>query len=302
MSKPKDTLEKVLVAYNDVFAQCWNRLGKTQIPLDPDGLEDAPTEGIVLANPQPVQGIRDVLKRYKDKASFQLIYLGLENQTLVDKYMPIRILNYTGQTYDLQRRQNVAQISPVFTRVLYFGYEKRWDGPRSMRELVGDVPAELETEFMDFTFDVIELAWLSDEETDRLENDLRALALFLRDLRLKRVPTGSSDVLKHGVELLALIKAISAIDLTESYTYEDIPEGGVAMCEFFESWKKELIENALLAKQREHELDLQAARLEGEQQRKEGIGEGWNAGRQSIAANMRALGFSEADVQRVLAV
>lgn len=114
-----------------------------------------------LTEESPGRGerIRDVRKRLDTGAELRI--LALENQTFVDYSMPIRCMQYDVADYRKQidglRRKNEREkkwksaserfcglrkddrLVPVYTLCLYHGVEK-WDGPRSLRKLLAEVP------------------------------------------------------------------------------------------------------------------------------------------------------------------
>ena len=55
--------------------------------------------------------------------------LKLDNETLPEKYMPLRILGYDGASYRSQLQKKRKRPVAVLTIVLYFGTDKMWDKP-----------------------------------------------------------------------------------------------------------------------------------------------------------------------------
>lgn len=83
----KDFTEKILEAYNDVFADILNVLlfgGKRVI--SPDDLEDQSPNSFYKASGRIRELERDVVKRWK-RNNIRIACIGLENQTDVDKFM-----------------------------------------------------------------------------------------------------------------------------------------------------------------------------------------------------------------------
>jgi hypothetical protein len=75
------------------------------------------------------------------------VYLLLEFQSTVDRFMAVRILSYVGLLYqDLIRSGQLTasgQLPPVLPLVLYNGV-RRWQAPQEVAELVATVPGGLE--------------------------------------------------------------------------------------------------------------------------------------------------------------
>ena len=85
----KDMREKHFFNYNDVFATFWNALiFKSSTPaIDPDYLEDAPTEYVDIPKRTPFNRMRDIMKYYRNDAGLNLALVGIENQTVEDPTM-----------------------------------------------------------------------------------------------------------------------------------------------------------------------------------------------------------------------
>lgn len=84
----------------------------------------------------------------------------LENQTLSEKYIPLRILNYDGASYRsqlLKSQDEKVKIHPVITVVLYFGME-RWTTPRTLKEALGTIHPDLEPYVNDYKVHIFEIA------------------------------------------------------------------------------------------------------------------------------------------------
>ena len=204
----KDITEKKLMAYNDVFAGIFNSLVfyGTGLVIDPDDLEDARVRSVYVPLSDDDNSLReqerDIAKFWK-KEGVILCLMGLENQTVIDRHMALRIMGYEGADYRFQiterdealraakRKGDVSELQriksrkfyPVITAVLYYGIKRRWDKYKSLRESL-DIPAGLENLVEDRHINVIELAWLSDDEMNRLKGDAWLLADALRQMRM----------------------------------------------------------------------------------------------------------------------
>ena len=241
----QDSREKHLFYYSEVFAALWNGLifRSPNEAIRADLLEDAPTEYIDIPKRAPFKRVRDVMKYCKNRAGLNVALLGLENQTAEDASMIGRIMCYDGLAYShqLSRTPKDRKIMPVFTAVVYFGYNARWDGARSLRDIV-DLPAQWQRHFCDYRIRVIELAWLTDEEIDALSGDIKALAVCLRKFRLKELDRWPDTEIAHVAEVLDLLG-----DITGSSWFSDIKDdyashcGSVKMCEMFEKYNAGLI-------------------------------------------------------------
>lgn len=82
----------------------------------------------------------DLIWKVKISGKKSYIYLLLEFQSTVDKFMSLRLLTYIGLFYEhlLKRRKKIEKLPPVFPIVLYNG-DVRWTAPLEMEELI-DIP------------------------------------------------------------------------------------------------------------------------------------------------------------------
>ncbi len=88
----------------------------------------------------------DLIWRVQWRKGWLYIYLLLEFQSTIDRYMPLRLLVYVGLLYqDLQRGGRLPEdgkLPPVLPLVLYNG-ERRWDGPLDLGALLQQGPEAL---------------------------------------------------------------------------------------------------------------------------------------------------------------
>lgn len=89
----------------------------------------------------------DVIWRVRWGDDFLYIYLLIEFQSSIDKYMAVRIMTYLGLLYqDLVHQRALpsnGKLPPVLPIVLYNG-EQRWSAAQNVAELVEQVPGGLE--------------------------------------------------------------------------------------------------------------------------------------------------------------
>lgn len=98
----KDIAEKILEAYNDVFADIVNvLLFKGKEVISASELEDQAPRSYYKADGKIHEIERDVAKRWK-KGNIRVACVGLENQTAADPDMPLRVLGYDGAEYRTQ--------------------------------------------------------------------------------------------------------------------------------------------------------------------------------------------------------
>ncbi len=89
----------------------------------------------------------DIVWRVQWRDQWLYVYLLLEFQSTVDRYMALRIMVYVGMLYqDLIRAKKLpknGRLPPVLPIVLYNG-DKRWTAARDVRELMEELPRGLE--------------------------------------------------------------------------------------------------------------------------------------------------------------
>lgn len=171
---------------------------------------------------------RDIAKLWKD-CNVELAICGIENQTAIEKCMPLRIAGYEGSSYrsQLDKKKPV----PVITIVLYFG-TKHWNQPKSIKELV-DIPEGLEDYVNDTKIHVFEVSWLTDEQINMFTSDFKIVANFFVKKRRNKdyIPDDKTEI-KHVDEVLKLLSV-----MTGDSRYEQILAGkkGVkTMCDVAE--------------------------------------------------------------------
>ena len=229
--KVKDIAEKQFFSHNEIFAETFNELvlKDTGLVIHEDELEDARTRSDY--EPAASEGVReqerDVAKFWK-KGGVILSLLGLESQTRIDKYMPVRVVGYEGADYRYQliQREDDAKAAaregnrelakairarkcyPVITAVLYYGIKPRWKKYRSLYDCL-EMPDALKAVVPDRKINVIELAWLSQEQEDSLKTDLRLVVNMLRQIRITGTytPNNLQDI-QHVKDILMMFEAL----------------------------------------------------------------------------------------------
>ncbi len=89
----------------------------------------------------------DIIWRVKYRQSWIYVYLLLEFQSTVDRYMAVRLMTYIGLLYqDLVKSKQTLpdkRLPPVFPVVLYNG-EQRWTAATELKDLIVTLPGGLE--------------------------------------------------------------------------------------------------------------------------------------------------------------
>ena len=150
----------------------------------------------------------------------------------------MRIMAYDALSYcrQFETLKPGEKVLPVVTFVLYFGYDKCWDGPRSLSECF-EVPEQLKPFFCDYSIHVIELAWLTDEEMDRLTGDLKTLARCLRSFREHNFEDDFDDTIEHPDAVLRLLEKITGESSFKKMRQTYSEKENLRMCEIFEAMR-----------------------------------------------------------------
>ncbi len=178
----KDIVTKKYLARNDVFADAFNYFlfdGEEVIKAE-DLKEQDPTELVVIDKMNRLfsnQKMRDVLKLCTVKHSeyATLILFGIEGQANIHYAMPIRdylydALNYASQVELIRKKHEELRdlrgderlsgfskedhIIPVITLCICFD-KKKWDAPRSLFDMFGEVDTRLANYVDDYKLNLI---------------------------------------------------------------------------------------------------------------------------------------------------
>ena len=245
----KDASEKILEAYNDVFSDIVNvLLFHGQPVLSPDELEDQTPRSYYKADGKLREIERDVAKRWKN-GNIRVACIGFENQTAPDPDMPLRVMGYDGAEYRSQLLADNAGGSryPVVTLVLYFGYDKPWRGPLSLKERL-DIPSVFEPYVSDYKINLFQIAYLSREQVDLFQSDFRVVADYFVQKRENGDYVPSTQELKHIQETLQLLSIMTNDHRFEDAYNENDPHtkgGSCTMCNVLDRIENQGIEKGL---------------------------------------------------------
>ena len=222
-----DITEKILEDYNDVFADIANVLlfqGEQRIL--PEQLVNTKDKSMIKADGRIHEQERDVNKYWND-GNVTIALYGIENQTDIDKDMPLRVYSYDGASYK-QQLLNGKDRYPVITMVLYFG-TKRWNKPKTLSEIF-HVPEELKPYFNDHKINLFEIAFLEEEQVQLFKSDFRIVADYFVQIRKNKNYIPSKDKILHVEEVLKMMSALTKDSWFEESSNQS--KGGVTtMCE-----------------------------------------------------------------------
>ena len=237
----KDISEKIFEDYDDVFSDIFNGIvyDGEQV-IKPDELSNA----LVHSQYKDEKGIlheeeRDVAK-YWEKNKVRLAVYGIENQSRIDRNLPLRIIGYDGASYkDMYIRAEKEKIRPVpaITLVLYFGNE-RWNRNRKLSDII-TVPSGLDAYFNDYKINVVEVAWLEEEVIKRFRSDFKLLAEFFVNRRKNpNYRPDGVETIKHVDAMLKLMTVMTGDERYREITKQGDFEEVHTMCEVAERLEK----------------------------------------------------------------
>ena len=209
----KDLSEKILVAYDDVFADIVNVLMfNGQEKIRPEELEDRGAKAFYKENGMLHEMERDVVKRWR-KGEVRFACIGIENQTTADPDMTLRVIGYDGAAYraQLSEEKKRQERYPVVTIVLYFGYDKKWDKPLHLLEKL-TVPEGFDPYVNDYKVNLFQVAWLTDEQVEMFQSDFKVVADYFVQKRKNNSYTPTKTEIKHVEAVLQLLSVMEHDD------------------------------------------------------------------------------------------
>ena len=231
----KDITEKLLEDYNDVFADIVNvLLFRGNRIVKEESLKETKVKSQYKAEAGKLhEQERDVAKYWQDGNALVAI-CGLENQTVEEKYMPLRVFSYDGASY---RRQLLSEndenpIVPVVSLVLHFGM-KEWSSPHNLKGVI-DIPKELEPYVNDYKANIFNIAFLDDETVQMLQSDFRIVADFFVQKRKNKDYVPDEHKIKHVDEMLKLLQVLTGDDRYNVKFSETEKKEDIKMCDVME--------------------------------------------------------------------
>ncbi len=154
---------------------------------------------------------------FLDEYRMELAFVGIDNQTTVDRYIPVRILGYDYGKYRRQVDEKKFPLVPVITLVLNLS-NTRWNDYKSLAEITR-VPPEFEPYFQDYEVKVVDVAFLEDSVIEKFTSDFKLVARFFKDRRLGVEEWDDKTQIKHVEAFIDFITAF-----TDDPRYQNIKE------------------------------------------------------------------------------
>lgn len=125
--------------------------------------------------------------------------LGIENQTTIDKDMPIRVMGYDYTAYQEQIKNSDNRV-PVITIVLNFSKTK-WTSPLSLKQIL-QIPEELAEYVQDYKIQVFNIAHLPRKVRNQFTSDFKVVADYFSEKESPDYQPGNEEIQQMIVNML----------------------------------------------------------------------------------------------------
>ena len=234
----KDTVTKTLESYEPVFADIVNvLLFDGERIINADDLSPADKDSQYKVSGEIKSQERDVSKIWKN-AHINIAFIGIENQVVPDRLMPLRIMNYDGAVYRNQYKDVQGQSDkicyPVITLVIYFG-KKEWTYGKNLHSCLR-IPESLLPFVNDYKMNFYSIKDMKPEQIQKFRSDFRAIAEFFNALNNGTDYHPSDQALKYPEETLDMISVFSEDDrFRDEYNANVVNmKGEITMCEIYD--------------------------------------------------------------------
>ena len=258
-----DVILKDFWRQNERFADLFNAvIFRGEQVIKPEDLTERDTDmsGIIQFKgyQETLERTRDVVKKMAYGVEFAV--LGIESQQKIHYAMPLRTMLYDSLGY-LKEYQEITRIRkaergkmtedeflskmrkedrlhPIISIVLYYS-EKSWDGPMCLKDMIVEMPEEIERIFSDYKMNLVQIR--ESEQYTFHNEEVRAVFEISREIF-----NGNLDKINEKYrdrdltpELITVIgKITDSAELVRQGKIEEVAN----MCTALEKWEKENIE------------------------------------------------------------
>lgn len=258
-----DVILKDFWRQNERFADLFNAvIFRGEQVIKPEDLTERDTDmsGIIQFKgyQETLERTRDVVKKMAYGVEFAV--LGIESQQKIHYAMPLRTMLYDSLGY-LKEYQEITRIRkaergkmtedeflskmrkedrlhPIISIVLYYS-EKSWDGPMCLKDMIVEMPEEMERIFSDYKMNLVQIR--ESEQYTFHNEEVRAVFEISREIF-----NGNLDKINEKYrdrdltpELITVIgKITDSAELVRQGKIEEVAN----MCTALEKWEKENIE------------------------------------------------------------
>lgn len=249
----KDKVEKLLEDYPDVFADIINVLVyQGEEVVKPEELRTTNIRSQYKASDDMLhEEERDTLKEWNNQKGFKVLF-GIENQTMKDKKMPLRVIAYDGASYRSQMlKKDTKEFCKVITLILYFG-NNHWKEDKELREVINHESGK-EDLFPNYKLNVFDIAYLTEEQIEMFQSDFGIIADYFVKRRKGYKTIENYKPIKHVDEMLKFMRIFAEDDRFLQLDLKKNKKGEVTMCTILDAVEqkgiiqgKSIGENAIL--------------------------------------------------------
>ena len=249
----KDKVEKLLEDYPDVFADIINVLVyQGEEVVKPEELRTTNIRSQYKASDDMLhEEERDTLKEWNNQKGFKVLF-GIENQTMKDKKMPLRVIAYDGASYRSQMlKKDTKEFCKVITLILYFG-NNHWKEDKELREVINHESGK-EDLFQNYKLNVFDIAYLTEEQIEMFQSDFAIIADYFVKRRKGYKTIENYKPIKHVDEMLKFMRIFAEDDRFLQLDLKKNKKGEVTMCTILDAVEqkgiiqgKSIGENAIL--------------------------------------------------------
>lgn len=249
----KDKIEKLLEDYSDVFADIINVLVyQGEEVVKPEELRTTNIRSQYKASDDMLhEEERDTLKEWNNQKGFKVLF-GIENQTMKDKKMPLRVIAYDGASYRSQMlKKDTKEFCKVITLILYFG-NNHWKEDKELREVINHESGK-EDLFQNYKLNVFDIAYLTEEQIEMFQSDFGIIADYFVKRRKGYKTIENYKPIKHVDEMLKFMRIFAEDDRFLQLDLKKNKKGEVTMCTILDAVEqkgiiqgKSIGENAIL--------------------------------------------------------
>ena len=258
-----DVILKDFWRQNERFADLFNAVifrGKQVIKPEDLTERDTDMSGIIQFKDyrKTLERTRDVVKKMAYGVEFAV--LGIESQQKIHYAMPLRTMLYDSLGY-LKEYQEITRIRkaergkmtedeflskmrkedrlhPIISIVLYYS-EKSWDGPTCLKDMIVEMPEEMERTFSDYKMNLVQIR--ESEQYTFHNEEVRAVFEISREIFNGNLDKINEKYRNRDLtpELITVIGMITdSAELVRQGKIEEVAN----MCTALEKWEKENIE------------------------------------------------------------
>ncbi len=197
-----------LVSQNEVFADILNAvLFNGRQVIQPSEVQDYSTPCHYLEREGLPDVRRDVVKIW-DGVIIHVVCTGMEDHAEPDPDLPARLFGCLGEEYGFQLDSGTEEVLPVVTVALYFGEDKPWDAPLTLKECL-TVSDRFSPYVNDFKALLFQIPYLSREQADLFKSDFRLVADYYVQKREGGCYHPDPAAFAEKPEMLPVMKAIT---------------------------------------------------------------------------------------------